>query len=311
MTDREAADEFDVPALEAMGRRGMRAAVWRGVFRTAIIAVLVLIIGNGTLELAAKGWQNRGDHDTRFFDVVSHALVAANPGYVIEGSLCCTPGKRFDLSFEVGLRPIDLGRQKPQVNIKVRQDWRGHIVDIDGYPSGDEWIGTTMFLRQSRTREQVRAVLEGMPATSTVIAVANLSKPLRPATSDFLIKGPTARTYFLEQVLDPSPKGDEVPFPNSFAFSWPVQYMRDLKPWADRLQQHDQRNLIQFSVSQVKKVANHPQVHAVLYERMPPAQLLALMDRPEVAQLTIIDAALDIDPDVHSTLLPGTGKHLG
>lgn len=292
MTD---ANGFNVPDLNRFGRNKMRAAVWRGIGRTAAVVVVVLLIANALLGVVSQGWQNRGNHDTRFKEIVSYALVARHPGSTISGATCCVSGRRFDLSLEVALASPATGVRRDASRVTIHQNWRGQIDRIDGEPSGYDDAAVALFEGQTTTKNDTRALLAQMPTASAVVAVANLTAPVA-LDAAVINAGPEPLTYFFEQVLDPNADPDANDFPKHGAFSWPQMSIINLKAWANRLRTHDQRNLMGFSVATVKRIAAHPKVYAVIYERATPAQLVALLDRPEVDQLTLMDASLETDP---------------
>jgi hypothetical protein len=139
-----------------------------------------------------------------------------------------------------------------------------------------------------------RALLDALPAASTLAAVVDFKLPMAPGAS-IVDEVAEPLAFFLEPVLKASDRNG-VAFANPFAFSWPARSLRDLKPWAQRLRAHDERNLFGFTVSKVRTIAAHPQVYAAIYERISPAELAVFTTRPEVAHITVLDAALETDP---------------
>ena len=284
-------DPVAVPEFPAAA---MRRAVWRGVVRTAVLAVVCLALAYAALSILSFTWQNR--YRDRQTQVIGRGFVVAHPGYGGgSGGGCCNRSLTRS-TLLLTLTPRTAGDLRPEVNVELVTGLRGRLVrsELPELPSNP--VERALQALRGPTKAATRSVLGRLPPALRATAIVELRTPLRnEAWERFLVRHgrELAAGYldvppiFLEPVY--RPRADDAapgwvlplswPEPHSFPMVAPEgettgettregivfartlgdaddESLREFAAWAQTLEQEDERDLRMLGLPSLRTIRN-------------------------------------------------------
>jgi hypothetical protein len=313
----------------------IRRAVFRGLVRTALSALLVLFVGFWLLHIAASLWQGRDDREARFARVIGTGFAVAHPDYQQSPPFCCNTGiTGMDMVLTVS--PRIPGSFVSDSNEHLRINLLGHIEQgsVPVLPYGP--INSALN-EPPQSPRQTRALLNGLPHSITALAIVQLRKPLAmrpfvrllrrqgyrvpPAGLDMppvFLEPPDARPpgALARSLTWPEPlstdysffRSDDAPTGAFVPRLREVDSLAQFQAWAKELRPSDDANLEAIglpSAKEIKAVAADAEVHGFIAQNVSPTQIRRLLDDRQVATVTPAHVDFDLKPGGY------TGSNLG
>jgi hypothetical protein len=298
-------DLGSLPELGLFEPAATRRAVLRGLLRTALIALALVLVFLSLGEVAGRASYRLHNGSGHFDRVLAQGWVVGHPGVaatVSQGKQSTEFGwlhatERFRFTQPDGSR----------ARVTVRQDLLGHVsVKGDVGSRLDQVLGDGQ-----ASRAQAMAFAKGLPAAALTEVVVVLRQPLHEqAASDFDGEfGLDSRAWFYE---DPFAGARDFGF--GYAgdavysghgrnpVSWPPRNDSDLfrgrfPDWTAELSSRDDANLERLglpSSAKLKELGESALVHGLLLQDLTPTQLLSLLADPAVESFTPVDVRFDI-----------------
>jgi hypothetical protein len=310
-------EEFDLPTFD---ERAAQRAIRRGVIRTAVSALVLLIVGYYVLLVAASLWQSHGDRKERFPIVAGLGFLVANPGYNGYPSGCCNQDlTSIELFLDVA--PRAASQLTPTTSAWLRLNILGRIV-IDSIPRLPVTPVDLGFRGLGRPdKAQTRTVLGDLPRRMVATAIIEQTKPTTAPAFKRLLRrdgvAPQPGVGFafppvaFEPLYDPlrlaGRLSDEpLVWPNTETAGGPgwggkhlprADSVTQFKRWATMLRQSDDRNLGRLglpSSQQIKAVAAQAEIHGFILEKASLKTLRRLLADPAVRSVKIVDVAFGL-----------------
>jgi hypothetical protein len=311
------AEEFDLPTFD---ERAAQRAIRRGVIRTAVSALALLIVGYYVLWGAASVWQSHGDRKERFPIVAGLGFLVANPGYNGYPSGCCNEDvTSIELFLDVAPRAAT--QLTPTTKAWLRLNILGRLV-IDSIPRLPGAPVDLGLKGQNRPdKPHTRTVLGGLPRRMIATAIIEEANPTTASEFKRLLRrdgvaphpgiGFTFPPVVLEPLYDPlrlaGRLSDEpLVWPDTQTAGGPgwggrhlpkADSVTQFKRWAAMLRQSDDRNLGRLglpSSQQIKVVAFQAKIHGFILEKASLKTLRLLLADPAVRSVKIVDVAFGL-----------------
>jgi hypothetical protein len=319
------AEELELPAFDS---RAARRAIWRGVVRTALTALFVLLVAYVILTVVSGLWQRSGDREERFQTVAGLGFLVAHPDWRGEFSGCCNVDlTSLELSLDV--QPQTANTLSPSTRAWLRLNILGRIV-IDSIPVLPQTPIEQALSTSRPSKAQTRMLLQELPEPMRASAVVELATPLMAAEFAELLAraGVPVGTpglhnsppVFLESPYAPfhiEGRNPEIGFARKLAWPNPTiashtaaegdlaaaDPLTQFKAWAAKLEGGDDRNLGRLGLppaSEIKKLAANPRIHGFILAKASTETLLALLDDQGTRSVKIADVAFDLGtiPDI-------------
>lgn len=313
----KSAEEFDLPTFD---ERAAQRAIRRGVIRTALSAIALLILGYYVLWGAASVWQSHGDRKERFPIVAGLGFLVANPGYNGYPSGCCNEDvTSIELFLDVA--PRAASQLTPTTRAWLRLNILGRLVidSIPRLPGAPVDLGLRGQNRPDKAH--TRTVLGDLPRRMVATAIIEETKPATASAFKRLLRrdgvapqpGPgfAFPPVVLEPLYDPLRLAGRV---SDEPLVWPdtqtvgglgwggrhlprADSVTQFKRWAAMLRQGDDRNLGRLglpSSQQIKSVASRAKIHGFILEKASLKTLRLLLADPAVRSVKIVDVAFGL-----------------
>lgn len=310
-------EEFDLPTFD---ERAAQRAIRRGVIRTAVSALGILIVGYYALYAGAYVLQSHGDRKQRFPIVAGLGFLVAHPGYKGYPSGCCNEDlTSIELFLDVA--PRTASQLTPTTRAWLRLNILGRLV-IDSIPTLP--VTPVDFGLKGQVRPdkaQTRTVLGDLPRGMVATAIIEETKPTTASAFKRLLRrdgvarqpgvGFTYPPVILEPLYDFSRLAGQLSYE---PFVWPdtetaglpgwggkhlprADPVTQFKRWATMLRQSDDRNLGRLglpSSQQIKTVASQAEIHGFILEKASLKTLRLLLADPAVRSVKIVDVAFGL-----------------
>jgi hypothetical protein len=302
--------------------RAARRAVWRGVARTAITAVLFVFVGLVLLQLVSGFWQRRGDREERFQAVAGLGFLVANPGWRGEPSGCCnTDLTSIELALDV--QPRTASPVSQSTKAWLRLNILGRLV-IDSIPVLPETPIEHALAGGRPEKSTTEALLSDLPEPVAATALIEFTAPLTSQQfQEFRERNritggapaplPSyAPPIFLESPYPPFHPDEEQGLRQKL--TWPesstaaseglgspvpiADPLTQFQDWAADLDDGDDRNLGRLKLptaEQIKRLAENPRVYAFILDRTSIQRLRTFLDDADVRSVNVADVAFDLD----------------
>jgi hypothetical protein len=312
-------EAIEVPPFDS---RAARRAIWRGVIRTAVTAVLFAFVAYIILTVVSGFWQKRGDREERFQTVAGLGFLVAHPDWRGEPSGCCNVDLT-SLELFLDVQPQTANSLSPTTKAWLRLNILGRLV-IDSIPTLPETPIGQALSGGRPTKAHTHTLLAELPARIRASAVVELVTSLTAAEfADVLertgVPGGAPALHnsppvFLEppyppfHIEGPNPElgpARKLAWPNPSIASnaaaegeiRPADPLTQFKTWAAKLDDGDDRNLGRLGLppaAQIKKLARDPKVHGFILASAATATLRALLDDQAVRSVKLADVAFDL-----------------
>ncbi len=309
-------EQFPVPPFN---ERAARRAVWRGVFRTALSALLLIVAVLLIAEFASSAWQRRGDRGERFQDVLGVGFLVAQPGWRGELSGCCNANlTSIELSLDVAPRTASGESQTTPAWLRLNLLGR---VEIDSIPIlPDTPVDRALGARRP-ANARTRKLLTQLPQRMVATAIVELAAPATVNEFNEILVGTGVRPLddpmpsdmppvflqppYREPVLSKAGMVRTLTWPESFSAATEfmggaipeADSLAQFKAWAAELRDDDDRNLGRLGLppaDTIKSVARNARVHAFILETASLRQLTRLLDDPAIRSVNVADVAFDL-----------------
>jgi hypothetical protein len=299
--DERAPDLSEPPPFDP---RHVRRAVWRGVLRTAFVAVGWLLGALIVLQVASGVWSGRGRD--RFAEVVRYGFSVAHPEYDALSGGCCNADIRFGATIFLYPVPRTATSESPSSEVLLRRDFRGRIAFQGQRPQSESTpVMRALGLGRSELKATERLLAE-LPRPVSVTAVIEFAQPADQAAFDaFAGRHPQPLTFMVPILVSPVYYGDPVihgqpdpavPFP---PLSWPEPSIAGFQRWAAMLRPSDDPNLAELglpSATGIQRIAGSARIHGFITRPLSIDELLELLHDPAVRSVNVADVAFDLDP---------------
>jgi hypothetical protein len=314
-------ESFQIPVFD---ERAARRAVWRGVTRTAITAVLLALVGLVLLELVSGLWQKRGDREERFQAVAGLGFLVAHPGWLGEPSGCCnTDLTSMELFLDV--QPRTASPVSQSTKAWLRLNILGRLV-IDSIPVLPETPIDHALAGGRPEKSTTEALLSDLPGPVAATALVEFAAPLTSQQFEEVLErngitdAPLSRSsppIYLESPYPPFHIDGNRPMPEigpARKLAWPdsstaasealgspvpnADPLTQFQDWAAELDDGDDRNLGRLrlpTADEIKRLAENPRVYAFILDRASIQQLRSFLDDAAVRSVNVADVAFDLD----------------
>ena len=284
---------------DVFDERATRRAVRRGVVRTALTAVVWVIIAAIVGEGLSAVWQSRGDRLEHFRDVTSLGFQVSHAGFRQQQHTSCCGRDLRSTSLFATVEPRTAAGVTNPISLTLSLDLRGRL-DDDRFElpmTGVDVAQANGLLPKSQLRRAVARLPE--PVVATV--VVELTRPMTPAAFYGLLARLAVvypETGEVAVYLEPRDSIGRRVDGDRFdgRVSWPNPALAEFQAWAKQLRDGDDRVLDQLgtpSVERLRAIAASPRVHGFVLEATLP-QLRGLLDEPAVRDVMVGDVALRV-----------------
>ena len=309
-------EDFQFPVFD---ERTARRAVWRGVTRTAITAVLFVVVGLVFLTLISGLWQSRGDREERFQAVAGLGYLIAHPGWRGEPSGCCnTDLTSIELSLDV--QPRTASPVSQSTKAWLRLNILGRLV-IDSIPVLPETPIDHALAGGRPEKSTTEALLSDLPEPVAATALVEFTAPLTSQQfQEFRERNritggaPAPLPSYTPPIFLESPYPPLHPDGNRQKLSWPesstaasealgspvpiADPLTQFQDWAAELDGGDDRNLGMLGLptaEEIKRLAESPRVYAFIVDRTSIQRLRTFLDDAAVRSVNVADIAFDLN----------------
>jgi hypothetical protein len=278
--------------------RATKRAVRRGVVRTALTAivwVVLALIGAGFLSSA---WQTRGDRPEHFGDVVRHGFFVSHPGFRTTHSWGCCNTYFRSVSTMFTTEPKVASPLAQSVNLEFELDLRGRL-DQDTLQD----IPVTGVNVASQQTVVDRAALRDLPNGVVATAIAELRRPLDVASFYDLVERvgisePDFGFGDLSVFLQPQRNGERM-FGTYFdeRVSWPSPAVAEFQAWVKTLRDSDDKVLDGLGLPpkrELERIAATPRIYGFVLDQATPEQLRRVATDPSVDRVSLGDVAYNL-----------------
>lgn len=293
----------DLPELPLFDAAATRSAVFRGLLRTALIALAIFVVFQALGQSVGRVSFRVHDGNDHFDRVLVQGWAVGHPGVAAtNGHGIASP--TFGLLHAT--EELTFGQADGRTaHVSVRQDLLGHVT-----VQGDVGSRLDQVLVDGRaSRAQAMTFVKGLPSAALTRIVLVLRTPLtESAAQDFEQRADVrsmawfyddpftgARTGFRSQSGWSYTGAGRNPI--TWQTSGALGFRGGFSDWTAELSARDDANLGRLglpSSSELKQLGIAAQVHGFLISDLTPAQLLALLNDPVVASFTPVDVRFDI-----------------
>jgi hypothetical protein len=283
---------------DVFDERTTRRSVRRGIVRTALAAVVWVLVGLVAVSVVTTTWQRRGDRAERFEHVARYGLGAANPGFrQTQPASCCSVGLR-SMELNLLLEPRTASGLSNTVPVKLELNLRGSLQDAAQLPRTPVDVASE---RSGFPKPQTKQLLRRLPESLVATAVIELSDSVLPSGLYSLLArhgiGPDGSNVGV--YLQPSDYlAEEVDGRHlDSRVSWPSPALAGFQSWAKQLRDSDDPLLDELglpSSRDLQDLAADPLIFGVILERAGTRQLESLLADSLVKSLAIGDVDFDL-----------------
>lgn len=305
--------ELELPDLAAFDSRSTRRAIRRGLVRTALYAVLLLLVGWLVLALVSAHVAEVGGPRSHFVYVMDGAVQLANLDYAISNLGSATSGLTANLTYTATLQPRAVGLGPAPTTVQTHRNVLGHL-DLRFRRPPQTPLYQTL-VSPPPNKDATRAVLANLPGALTATVVVRFAKPLdsvgftrfAQAHGLALVAMPIPHHVPSEPtaliVSPPTRAGDQTQ-----VLVWPNSSLLQFRAWASALRSRDDQNLRALSLpksSVFQRLAARPKVYSLVLNSVPVGSppgtsqvrsVPGLLDDPAVVGVSLASAAFDLAP---------------
>ena len=288
------AEVFDV--------RATRRAVRRGIFRSAVVAVVWVAVAGFVLELGSAAWQTRGGREQRLENLAVRTFAAAHPGFRrpdVNGS--GTSLRSLDLTLKA--EPKTASPLVQPVEVKLHFDLRGRLTD---YPLTDlplTGVDVAAAAASFTSKRQVRRVLDRLPAAVVATANVELRHPTTIAALFRLLTRQGITFPYTDDIaiyLEPEFGRQRVSrrFADAQRVSWPSPSLAQFQDWVKTLHSSDDQVLDRLGLPPtraLRTIATRARVYGLVLDQATPARLRGFLADPAVRMVQLGDIAYNVD----------------
>ncbi|MBI3648587.1 MAG: hypothetical protein HY240_07565 [Actinobacteria bacterium] len=302
--------EPELPEVPNFDDRAIRRAITRGVFRTALVALIWFLLLSLFGQLLSAGLQEGFGRRERFLRVAATGFVVAHPEYRFGGGGCCNT-TLLTMKVDVTLSPRIPSSDPPEIDVWVAQNALGHLDPASvSVPQTDLGMFAAGGPLPRSTAERVMAQLpEGMRAS----AVIAFRQPLDDATVAAFLQRWGSGVPFVgagsSLILSWAPRGQAISSP---WLQGPVGWQADnpaqpfsqsviptidgFRRWVDSLSAADDETLAILGlppVATLRQLADQGAVGIVVSDA-PVRVLQQMLDDPDVRSIGLGAVAFDL-----------------
>lgn len=297
--------EPEIPEVPNLDDRMIRRAITRGVVRTAVVAVLWLLVLSVIGQFLSAGLQRGFGRDDRFQRVAATGLVVAHPEYRWSGGGCCNT-TLLTMTVDVTLTPRTGSPNPPDIDVWVAQNALGHVDPVSAIvPQTALGMLASGGLPPRPVAERVMGQLpEGMLASGVVA----FRRPLdQAALTAFLRRMGASSVLDLGLILAWAPTGPtdspgpigpvgwQTPNPSGTGSIFPT--VDSFRTWVSSLTSADDANLAAVGVPAVatlRQLADAGVVVGIVMGGQPVSRFQRMLADREVRSVGLGDVAFDL-----------------
>jgi len=286
-----------VPELPVFDRRRTRAAVWRGILRTAGTVLVGLLVLSMVWRVVNVAWFFR--NEDHFKAVAGQGFLVAYPGYRYSPVSCCDVGSALDGELSLSLSPRGPESERTSATIRIRENWLGRIDPLpqqvlDRHTAVDGALDLGPPERATTAR-----LLDQLPAPMKASAIVEFARPMDQAAFDaWAARYDQPLTFHQAAFMSPVyPAQRQGPVPLERPLTWPDPDVAAFKAWAGRLRDADGANLATLGLPSARiigQAAAQGRLHGLLIETATVPELRALLADRAVASVRVADVAFDL-----------------
>jgi hypothetical protein len=284
---------------DVFDERATRRSVRRGIVRTALAAVVWVVVALIASSLVTSVWQTHGGRDRRFGQVATYGLVAANPGFrQIQGDYCCRAGLR-SLELKLSAEPRTASGLGNAVPVKLELNLRGRLQDFVELPRTPVDLASE---RSGSPKPETQRLLSRLPKSLVATAVVELSDSVSPSGLFALLArhriqwdGKDVGVYLQPYNYNDSAADEGTYFEHRV--SWPSPALAGFQRWARELRGSDDRLLDELGLPSSKRLqdlAVDPLIFGVILDHAGTLQLESLLADSDVKSMAIVDVDFDL-----------------
>ncbi|SDG65431.1 hypothetical protein SAMN05421505_106139 [Sinosporangium album] len=308
----------ELPPIPEFDAKRTRRAVRRGILRTAIVVVALLVLVPAAVVTGSSLLQMRGDRGLRMLDVAGTALRVAYPGLHIEVGECCDTDVT-SMSFTVTLSPrramgaFFTGRGFGGVTRTIEQDFFGRLspVPLDAGSMGTTLNQALSYIgRDINPKEEMRRVLKNLPKSLNGLAVVEFTRPL---TSQELSAFAKKHDACAGQVVYERAPGSTpitwsedyrtIAYPNdgfgeggAMCSERSEEVLKDFRFWVEKRTDHDAVNIgrVGLKFERLRKAAKEGLAYGFVASHAV-ERLASMLEDPAVRTIRLADAQFDLN----------------
>jgi len=301
---------LDLRDVASFDSRATRRAVRRGLVRTAITTVVVLLLGATVLQALSAYVAEGGGRGRHFTYVMDGAVQLAHPDYAISNLGFTNPGLTGNLTYTASLQPRAVGLAPAVVMVRVHRNVLRHVGTIVSRPPPTALYQALVLPLPNK--DATRALLARMPGALNATVVVHFAQPLDPAGFARFAKAqrmslfamPIPQSVASEStalILTPVGKtGGDIP-----VLVWPNSSLSQFQTWAAALRSGDDQNLRALFLPKsnvFRRIAAHPRVSGFVLNQVPTSSnpggvsVSTLLEDPAVLGVSLASAAFDLTP---------------
>lgn len=287
-----AAAETDPGAFD---ERATKRAVRRGIARTALTAVVWVVLALIAADIVSSAWQTRGDRPEHFGDVVRHGFFVSHPGFRRPHSWGCCNTYFRTVSTMFTTEPKTASPISQPVELDFELDLRGRLDDRDLN------LPVTGLDAATPASEREMAKLDRLP-DAVATATAELRRPLNITEFYALLDRNRIDSSFDRSVavyLQSQHIGGGMNSGRYFdnRVSWPTPALAGFQAWVKSLRGSDDDVLDPLGVpskDELERIAADPQIYGFVLDQATPAVLRAVAVDPAVRDVSVGDVAVNL-----------------
>ncbi|MBT2224593.1 hypothetical protein [Nonomuraea sp. NEAU-A123] len=311
--------EDDLLPMPDFDPKATRRAVRRGLTRTVIIVLAVLVVLVLVATVGSSLIQQRGDRERRMTDVLGTAFKIYNPAYDIGvmDSGITTP---LSMSFTVNVSPMRatggyVGGYGGVEHV-ITQDFFGHVGRLPLGSGANTTLSTALanVSTGNQPKQDSRKVLARLPVRLNALSVIEFVKPLTAEElaaftarykthADKVVYERRPRsipiTWGRMTTWDPRPETDDTT--KIITAIGPDEAIKldlaDFRRWVGILKDYDDDNLHDFdlSLARLRKAANDGLAYAYVDSGTKIGELRKIIEDPLVQTVRVADVTYDLE----------------
>jgi hypothetical protein len=307
----------DLPPLPAFADRGTKRAIRRGLIRTALLAVVWLIVGWFLLSIAGAGIQGALGRRDQLSKVEGTAWQVAHPEFTVRDTTSSIGGFRTAAGLDV--RPILANGPGPGGWVRFRENLFGGV--SRDWPDPESPASNLLLALHQGGHDlaaQEAKELRALPAPVRVAAVVDFAQPLDEAAYAAFLRDYPGDSSLAGAIALMSPGTSFGPNEHSFGISAGVYgwspflpgperashytMLQAFRAWVAGLHDSDRPGLKLAGVdlSLLRRVAREGREYGVLVSQATPGLLLKLLADPRVAAVHPYDIQFAVEGGANS-----------